>query len=174
MRSALTLALLALLVPASALAAGTVTFTPPATGSFAVTLDGTDKTPTYSLSIPVSYTSNASNRNATLGWNITATSTTFKSASLKTLATNASTITAFTDDAGCTLTNCTPPTNTITYPQTVPAAATAPTPLKVYSASAGSGIGGNTLTMQVSVSVPANTFADTYTSTLTLAIAEGP
>jgi hypothetical protein len=30
------------------------------------------------------------------------------------------------------------------------------------------------VTMQVSVAVPANTFADTYKSTMTLAIIEGP
>ena len=37
-----------------------------------------------------------------------------------------------------------------------------------------SGAGGRTVTMQVSVAVPAKTFADVYTSTLTLAIIEGP
>jgi hypothetical protein len=164
----------AILVPA-ATAANTISFTPPATAAFAVTLDGTDKTGTYSLSIPVSYTSSGQNKNATSGWHITATSTTFKgAATLKTLATTASSITAFTDNAGCTLANCTNPVNSVTYPAAIPAGTVAPAAVTVYSAAAASGTGSNTLTMQVGVAVPANTFADTYTSTLTLAIIEGP
>jgi hypothetical protein len=174
-RIVLVLAALAALVPAAALAAGTVTFTPPATGSFSLTLDGTDKTGTYSLAIPVSYTSNANNKNATLGWHITATSTTFKgNVTSKTLPTTASAITSFPDGVGCTLSNCTDATNNVAYPLTIPAAAAAPAPVTVYRATAPSGAGGNTVTMQVSVAIPANTFADVYASTLTLAIAEGP
>jgi hypothetical protein len=162
-------------LPPVALAAGTVTITPPATGSFSVTLDGTNKTGTYSLAIPVSYTSNANNKNATLGWHITATSTTFKgNTTLRTLSTTASTITAFTDSVGCTLSNCTDATNGTTYPVTIPAATVAPTPVTAYLATAPSGAGGNTVTMQVSVAIPANTFADVYASTLTLAVIEGP
>jgi hypothetical protein len=174
MRLLLVLALAAAL-PAAALAAGTVTFTPPATGSFSLTLDGTDKTGSYSLAIPVSYTSNANNKNATLGWRITATSTTFRgNVTARTLSTTASSITSFLDSAGCTLANCTDATNDVAYPLTIPAATTAPTPVTVYRAVAPSGAGANTVTMQVSVAVPANTFADVYASTLTLAIAEGP
>ena len=165
----------AILVPAATAANTAIAFTPPATAAFAVTLNGSDTTGTYSLAIPVSYTSNGNNRFATSGWHITATSTTFTGAVTgKTLAATASSITAFDDDAGCTLTNCTDATNTVTYPQAIPAGATAPPAVGVYSAAAGSGAGGNTVTMQVGVAVPANTFADTYTSTLTLAIIEGP
>ena len=164
----------AIVVPA-ATAANSISFTPPATAAFAVTLDGTDKTGTYSLAIPVSYTSSGQNKFATNGWHITATSTTFiGNSTAKTLATTASTITAFSDVTGCTLSNCTDPTNTITYPTTIPAGATAPAALTVYNAASPSGAGNNTLTMQVGIAVPANTFADVYTSTLTLAIIEGP
>jgi hypothetical protein len=174
-RIALLLGLGAAALPAAALAATTLTMTPPATGAFSVTLDGTDKTGTYSLAIPVSYTSNANNKNATLGWHITATSTTFKgSTTLRTLATNASSITSFTDSAGCTLANCTDATNSVVYPLTIPAGTVAPTPVTAFLATAPSGAGGNTVTMQVSVAVPANTFADVYASTLTLAVIEGP
>ena len=166
----------AVALPAVALAAGgTVTITPPATGSFSVTLDGTDKTGTFSLVVPVSYTSNANNKNATLGWHITATSTIFTgNTTLRTLSASASTITAFTDSVGCTLANCTDVTNTSTYPVAIPAAAVAPAPVTALSAAAPSGAGGNTVTMQVSVAIPANTFADVYASTLTLAVIEGP
>jgi hypothetical protein len=164
-----------ILVPAATAANTTIAFTPPATAAFAVTLDGSDQTGAYSLAIPVSYTSNGGNKFATAGWHITATSTTFTGAVTgRTLATTASAITAFDDDAGCTLSNCTDATNTVAYPQAIPAGASAPAAVGVYSAAAASGAGGNTLTMQVGVAVPANTFADTYTSTLTLAIIEGP
>jgi hypothetical protein len=161
--------------PVVAHAANTITMTPPATASFGVTLDGADKIGTYSLAIPVSYTSNSGNKFATLGWHITATSTTLKGTStLKTLSTSASTITAFSDSAGCTNPTCTDAVNSIGYPLGIPAGTAAPTAISVYSANATTGQGNNALTMQVSVAVPANTYADTYTSTLTLAIAEGP
>jgi hypothetical protein len=177
MRARLMLAALGatLVLPASAVAANTISFTPPATASFSTTLTGVDLTGTYSLSIPVSYTSNGNNNFATDGWHITGTSTTFTGTSTaKLLSTTASSITAFTDSAGCTDSRCNDPANTIAYPVTIPAGATAPAPVTVYSAAAGSGTGSNTLAMQVSVAIPANTFSDTYTSTVTLAIIDGP
>jgi hypothetical protein len=174
-RLALAVALLSAAAPAAALAANVVSITPPASASFSVTLDGTNKTGTYSLAIPVSYTSNGSNKFATNGWHITATSTTFKgNTTLRTLSTTASSITSFPDSVGCTQANCTDATNSLTYPVTIPAAAVAPAPVTAYNATAPSGAGGNTVTMQVSVAIPANTFADVYASTLTLAIIEGP
>jgi len=161
--------------PVVATAANTLTFTPPATGSFAVTLDGNDKVGTYSLAIPVSYTSTSGNQFATNGWHITATSTTLKGTStLKTLATTASRITGFPANPVCTIPTCSLPANTVAYPLTIPAAAVAPAPITVYSTGANTGAGGNIVTMQVNVAVPANTFADTYKSTMTLAIIEGP
>ena len=174
-RIALVVAALAVAAPAAALAANAVAITPPASASFAVTLDGTDKTGTYSLAVPVAYTSNGNNKFATLGWHITATSTTFKgNSTLKTLPTAASTITSFPDSVSCTQANCTNTTNSLTYPITIPAATVAPAPVTAFNATAPSGAGGNTITMQVSVAIPANTFADVYASTLTLAIIEGP
>ena len=165
----------ALAAAPAATGATTLTFTPPASAAFSSTLNGSDRTGTYSLSIPVSYTSNGNNKFATLGWHITGTSTTFKgNVTAKALATTASSITSFADSVGCTLSNCTDPTNTIGYPLVIPAATVAPAAISIYSASANTGTGGNTLTMQVSVAIPANTFADTYASTLTLAIIEGP
>lgn len=171
----LLVATLALAAPAAATAANAVAITPPATASFSVTLDGTDKTGAYSLAIPVSYTSNGNNKFATSGWHITATSTTFKgNTTLRTLPATASSITSFPDSTGCTQVNCTNAVNSLTYPITIPAATVAPAPVTAYDATAPSGAGGNTVTMQVSVGIPANTFADVYASTLTLAIIEGP
>jgi hypothetical protein len=174
-RIALFVVAVAAATPAAAIAANVVSITPPASASFTVTLDGTDKTGTYSLAIPVSYTSNGNNKFATNGWHITATSTTFKgNTTLRTLPTTASTITSFPDSLGCTQANCTDTTNSLTYPITIPAAAVAPAPVTAFNAAGPSGAGGNTVTMQVSVGIPANTFADVYASTLTLAIIEGP
>ena len=174
-RVALFVAVLAAAAPAAAIAANAVAITPPASASFAVTLDGTDKTGTYSLPIPVAYTSNGNNKFATNGWHLTATSTSFKgNTTLRTLPTTASTITSFPDSVGCTQANCTDTTNSLTYPITIPAATVAPAPITAFNATAPSGAGSNTVTMQVSVAIPANTFADVYASTLTLAIIEGP
>ena len=174
-RFALFLGALAAAAPAAAIAANVVAITPPASASFAVTLDGTDKTGTYSVAIPVAYTSNGNNKFATNGWHITATSTTFKgNTTLRTLSTTASTIRSFPDSVGCTQANCADTTNSLAYPITIPAATAAPAPVAAFNATAPSGAGGNTVTMQVSVGIPANTFADVYASTLTLAIIEGP
>jgi hypothetical protein len=176
-RLRLTLALLgaALAVPVAAFAATTVTLAPPASASFSTTLNGADQTGSYSLAIPVSYTSSGNNKSATNGWHITATSTTFKgNVTAKTLSTTASSITSFTDSPGCTLANCNDPANSVAYPLVIPAGTTAPAAISAYSAAAATGAGGNTVTMQVSVAIPANTFSDTYKSTLTLAVIEGP
>jgi hypothetical protein len=171
---ALAAALVACALPAVA-AANTVTIGTIPTTSFSLTLNGVDQSATYAVSIPISYTSSANNKNATNGWHVTATSTTLTGTSTgRKLATTASTVTAFTDDAGCTLTNCTNAVITTTYPIALPAGATPPTAVTVASAQPGSGIGGNTETMQVSVAIPANTYADVYTSTLTLSAIEGP
>jgi hypothetical protein len=172
--SAATFALI-LALPAAAAAATSVTVAPPASVSFATTLDGTDTSGSYNLAIPVTYTSSSNNTLATNGWHITATSTTFKgTGKAKTLSTTASSITAFTDSPGCTLLNCNDPANSVGYPLVIPAGTTAPTAISAYSAAATTGVGGNTITMQVSVAIPANTFSDTYKSTLTLAVIEGP
>ena len=143
--------------------------------SFATTLDGSDTSGSYSLAIPVTYTSSSNNTLAINGWHITATSTTFKgTAKAKTLSTTASSITAVTDSPGCTLPSCSDPANSVAYPLVIPAGSTAPAAISAYSAAANTGVGGNTITMQVSVAIPANTFSDTYKSTLTLAVIEGP
>jgi len=109
------------------------------------------------------------------GWNLTITSTQFSTGggTPKTLSTTASTITGVT--AVCVAgSTCADPTNGITYPVTVPAGATAPTAVKFYNAATNSGMGKFTITPTVSIAIPANTFAGTYTSTITLAAVSGP
>ena len=160
---------------ASATVTGTVTggslsITTSATPSFSVTLDGTDKTPTYTVPTTVSDATATGN-----GWNLTITSTQFTTGggSPHTLATNASSVTGVANS--CTGTGtCTSPTNSIAYPVGVPAASSPPAAVKYYNASANTGMGEFTNTPTVGVSVPATTYAGTYTSTLTLAAVSGP
>ena len=70
--------------------------------------------------------------------------------------------------------SCVTPTNSVTYPLTVPAGSTAPSAVKFASAATGTGTGIFTLTPTIGVSVPANSYAGTYTSTLTIALVSGP
>ena len=69
---------------------------------------------------------------------------------------------------------CTNATNAITYPVTVPAAATAPAAVKVFNSAATTGLGRFTITPTVNVAIPGNSYAGTYTSTLTVAAVSGP
>jgi hypothetical protein len=135
-----------------------------------VTLNGTDQTVTYTLAITAT---DATGSGA--GWNLTITSTQFSTGggTPKTLATNASTITGVT--AACVGgSTCTNPTNSVTYPAAVPAGGTAPTAVEFFNAAASSGMGKFTITPTVAIAIPANTFAGTYTSTITLAAVSGP
>lgn len=145
--------------------AGSLSLTAPATAGFAVALDGTDQTGTYSL--PLTLTDA---RGGGLGWNTTITSTQFTSGA-NTLPTGASSITGVT--TAC-LSTCTAPTNAIAYPLAVPAAPAAPAAVKFFNAAASSGMGKFTLTPSVNVAVPASSFAGSYASTVTIASISGP
>jgi hypothetical protein len=133
------------------------------------TLDGTDQTPTYTLPMTIN---DATGSGA--GWNVTITSTTFTTGggTPHLLSTSASTATAVS--SACASGTCTNPTNAIGYPLGVPAAATAPTAVKLFNAAANTGMGKFTITPTVGVSIPANTYAGTYTSTVTVAVVSGP
>ena len=65
-------------------------------------------------------------------------------------------------------------TNGITYPVSVPAGSGPPTAVKLFDAAANTGMGKFTITPTVGVFVPQNSYAGTYTSTVTLAIVTGP
>jgi hypothetical protein len=109
-----------------------------------------------------------------MGWNLTITSTTFSTDDRqpKMLSDTASQI---TDVASvCAGDTCTEPKNSIGYPLTVPAGATAPAPVELFNAEANTGMGDFTVTPTVSVTIPANSYQGTYTSTITLAVASGP
>jgi hypothetical protein len=146
---------------------GTLDATANPSPTFGLTLSGLDQTTTYTLPVEVTDT-----RTTSTGWNLTVTSTQFTTGS-KTLATTASTITGVTHacNSGST---CTTPTNSVTYPLTVPAGSTPPTAAKFYNAASGTGTGILDATPTVQVAVPANSSAGSYSSTVTLTVASGP
>ena len=141
---------------------------PTSVSATAVTLNGNDQTTTYSLGLTVTDA-----RGSGAGWNLTITSTTFTTGahSLSTTASNINAAPTVVCTGGST---CTNPTNGITYPLGVPAAATAPTPVKLFNAAANTGMGNFTITPTITVSIPANTFSGSYTSTVSVAIVSGP
>jgi hypothetical protein len=133
------------------------------------TLNGTDQTVSYNLTLSVNSTLN-------LGWNVTITSTQFTTGTTpqRSLPTTASSISGVT--AACTAGQVclAMPQNTVIYPVAVPAGKPAPTAVKFYNAQALSGIGTFDLSATINITVPANAFAGSYTSTITLAYVSGP
>jgi len=108
------------------------------------------------------------------GWNIAATSTTFKSGSntLPTTATTVESAPASACESGFT---CTAPTSLgVTYPYTLPAATNAPTATKLVNAAEASGMGHETITPTFSLHVPAGAHVGAYTSTWTFTLSSGP
>ena len=148
--------------------AGSLALSNGTTATLTDTLDGTDQTVNYS--VPLTLTDA---RGTGAGWNLTITSTTFNDGSGHTLGTGASTIASvgMACVAGGTCTNA---TNSITYPVTVPAAASAPAAVKLFNSASASGLGRFTITPSINVTIPGNTYAGTYTSTITVAAVSGP
>ena len=148
--------------------AGSLSLSHGATASISDTLDGSDQTVNYTLPLTM-----VDARGVGTGWNLTITSTTFTDGASHTLATTASSIASVTSTCvgGGT---CTNPTNSTTYPTTVPAAATAPAAVKFFNSALNTGMGRFTVTPSVNVTIPGNAYAGAYTSTLTVAAVSGP
>jgi len=146
--------------------AGSLTLATAAAPTFSAVLNGTDLTSSYNLAMTATDSTGSG-----AGWNTTITSTQLTTGS-HTLATTASSITGLT--SVCAQGTCTNPTNSVTYPLGVPAGATPPTAVKFFNATTNTGMGQFTLTPAVQVAIPADTFAGTYTSTITLAVVAGP
>jgi hypothetical protein len=144
-------------------APGNVTF--PST-----TLDGQNKTLTASQSLDI-----ADATGSGAGWNITATSTQFKSGSYS-LPAGATTITAAPATPTCdTNVTCTVAgSTTVSYPYSLPAGATAPTATKLFNAAVGTGLGDQTVSPTWNLAIPGNAYAGNYTSTWTLSLVSGP
>jgi hypothetical protein len=146
---------------------GSLGLTAPPSATFpGVTLDGTDQNVTSSLVVVPD-----DERGSGVGWNITATSTTFTSSG-RTLPTTATTITGATTSAATGM--CVGPTNAVAYPVTLPAAAVAPTAVKAFNAAATTGTGAVNVTLALRLTAPANAYVGTYTSTWTIGIVSGP
>jgi len=140
---------------------------PPSVAFPAATLNGLDQTLTASAAVTPSDMSGSA-----AGWNVTATSTTFTNGAGKTLPATATTVTGAAPASAPG--TCDLPTNSITYPVTLPAAATAPAAVKVYNAAANTGGGPLTLTLSFQLAVPASAYSGSYSSTWTFSIASGP
>jgi hypothetical protein len=151
-------------------AQATLSISTSAAPTFSANLDSGDQSPTYTAALTVNDT--RTGESAGLGWNLTLTSTQFTSGT-HTLATGASTLTGVASacaNGGL----CASPTNSITYPVTVPAGTSPPAAVKFYNAAKSTGSGLFTVTPTLAVSVPQNSFAGTYTSALTISIVSGP
>lgn len=134
-----------------------------------VTLNGTDQTVSYALTLSMNTTLNS-------GWNVTITSTRFTTTTTPThtLSATASSISEVTVVCTAGQICLSMPQNTVVYPVAVPAGSPSPAAVKFYNAQNLSGLGTFDLSATISVTVPANTYAGSYTSTITLAYASGP
>lgn len=128
----------------------------------AITLNGVDQTKTFTIAASEVYTG-AGN---TLGWNVTAASTTLTSAGKTLPALQVTTVAA----AACTPTfSCVAPSNNVTWPVTL-----STTAQRIFNATAGTGKGTVVLTGTYQVTYPANALPGTYSAIVTLATATGP
>ena len=148
--------------------AGALSLTHGASASVSSTLDGTDQVASYTVPLTLNDA-----RGSGAGWNLTITSTTFSDGSGHSLGTGASSVSSVSSAcvAGGT---CTAPTNAISYPLTVPAAASAPTAVKLFNSAANTGLGRFTVTPTINVTIPGNAYAGSYSSTVTVAAVSGP
>ncbi len=68
----------------------------------------------------------------------------------------------------------TAPTNSLGYPIAVPDGASAPAAVKFFNAAANTGMGRFTVTPTINVAILGNSYAGSYTSTVTFAVVSGP
>lgn len=130
-------------------------------------LNGTDQTISQTQTLDISDA-----RGSGAGWNVTATSTTFTNGG--TPLGGATTMTSAPSAACDAGVSCVTPTNSVTYPYTLPAAGTAPLATKMYNAATNTGTGALTVTPTWRLLVPATASVGTYTSTWTLSLVSGP
>lgn len=126
-----------------------------------------------SYSLPVTVTDA---RGSGGGWKLSITSTRFiinNDKDKDKLPSNASHIIGMSISCD-THSTCTNPIDSISYPLLVPAGSTPPPPVKFFNAAVGSGLGKFSLAVMVNVTIPASTEPGIYTSTIILAIANGP
>ena len=151
------------------ISAGSLAFvSAPPNVTFNDTLNGTNQTVNANQALDVS-----DGTGSGAGWSITATSTTFTTGSV-TLSTSATTVQSAPSSACDAGSACTLATNSISYPYTLPAGASAPTATKVFNAAVNTGQGNQTVTVTWQLAIPSTTVAGTYTSTWTISLVSGP
>jgi len=138
----------------------------PLQGSIAtptVTLNGLDQTATATATLSVTDSANA-------GWALTAWAPppSGSSGSLGGLSVASEPTTSDCVGAGCSL----PDTTGISWPVTL--GATSDSATKIYNADRHTGVGTNVIDVGFTVTVPADTRAGTYSTTITLAVSNGP
>ena len=162
------------LVAATAALAGTLTTTAtvsgtagvslnlPANPSVSDTLDGTDQNVTYSPVLGV-----VDARGTGAGWNLQISATNFTDGAGHTLAPGTLTAAAQACHSGS---SCTAATNSgISLPLTINGTAA-----KFFNAALNTGLGKLDVTPTIDIAIPGNSYAGTYTATLTLAATTGP
>lgn len=142
--------------------------TPAAVAFPGTTLNGTDQVASQTQALDISDA-----RGTGAGWNVTATSTAFNNGSVS-LVNGSTTVQTAPTQACDPSVSCVLPTNSITYPYTLPAAATAPAATKLYNAASSTGTGAATITPTWKLAVPATASVGTYTSTWTFSLVSGP
>jgi hypothetical protein len=148
---------------------GTLTLVSPTTVAFAAALNGTDQDITAPQALDV-----WDDTGSGAGWNISATATTFTAGS-HTLSPSAVTVLSTPTvvlDAGAG--TGTLAVTDVSYPYTLPAAATAPTATKLFNATASSGMGHETATATMHLAIPRTTFAGVYTSDWRYSLVSAP
>ena len=170
----ITITLAVALVASAAALAGTLTATATVSGTAGVslnlpsnptitnTIDGTDQTASYAPVLGV-----VDARGTGAGWNLTLSATTFSDGSGHTLAPGTVTAAAQACHSGS---SCTAATSSgISYPLTISGTAA-----KIFNAALNTGLGKIDVTPTIQVAIPGNSYAGTYTSTVTIAAATGP
>jgi hypothetical protein len=162
------------LTTAAAALAGTLTATATVTGtpgislnipsgpSFSATLDGTDKTVSYSPVLGV-----VDARGSGVGWNLQISATTFSDGFGHSLAAGqvSSVASACHSASTCTAAS----SSGVTYPLAISGTAT-----KFFNAAVSSGLGKVDVTPTIDIGIPGNAYEGIYTSTVTIAAATGP
>jgi hypothetical protein len=154
--------LFALGMPAAAAAVG-VSVSSTSNTSTTVTLNGFDETATGSFTMTISGGTSA-------GWSVTAwaPALTDNSRSLGALS-----VPSQPSASACTGVGCVKPTPTgLSFPVTL--GTSSGRAVKIYNAASHTGSGTDPVSVPYSVAVPANTLAGPYTTTITLAVANGP
>lgn len=147
-----------LVLPGAAGAIG-ITVSPTSVTTPAVTLNGVDQRPTFTVAVTVTGAN-------TSGWKLTVWAPAPNSFG-KTLP--ALQVPSEPSDAPCSGKNCTQPSPTgISWPVTL--GTTSGSAAKIYNAAVNTGDGNDVISVPFGVSVPANALPGTYTTTITLTI----